>query len=168
MIFHLKTAVLLFRTIQYQYVSSAVQQFCSVHHSRIFISFLKKSRKKCLYDRFNQPSTRIGINLELGTAVSTGNKIFRNSNSLEIPQPIEVEAKSNLSLMLKEEEQGEEVLALPSPGTLNDMMSKVQTAVCEDADVGLSLMMYCCFTDGDRAGRGEKDEGKEPILFQSQ
>ncbi|KAK6108365.1 hypothetical protein QQG55_31840 [Brugia pahangi] len=71
----------------------------------------------------------IGINLELGTTVSTGNKIFRNSNSLEIPQPIEVEAKSNLSLMLKEEEQGEEVLALPSPGTLNDMMSKVQISL---------------------------------------
>uniref|UniRef100_A0A1I8EBL4 Uncharacterized protein n=1 Tax=Wuchereria bancrofti TaxID=6293 RepID=A0A1I8EBL4_WUCBA len=78
---------------------------------------------------FGSSFTNIYFIFEEGTAVSTGNKIFRNSNSLEIPQPIEVEAKSNLSLMLKEEEQGEEVLALPSPGTLNDMMSKVQISL---------------------------------------
>ncbi|VBB28597.1 unnamed protein product [Acanthocheilonema viteae] len=72
---------------------------------------------------FSQPGTEIGINLTLGTAVSTQTKVVCNS---KIPQPAELGAKSNLSLMLKEEEQGEEVLALPSPGTLNDMMSKVQ------------------------------------------
>uniref|UniRef100_A0A1I7VH49 YbbR-like protein n=1 Tax=Loa loa TaxID=7209 RepID=A0A1I7VH49_LOALO len=65
------------------------------------------------------------INLELGTVVSTRIKVIHSFNSLEIPQPVEIGVKSNLSLMMKEE-QGEEVLALPSPGTLNDMMSKVQ------------------------------------------
>lgn len=84
--------------------------------------------------------------MELGTAVSTGNKIFRNSNSLEIPQPIEVEAKSNLSLMLKEEEQGEEVLALPSPGTLNDMMSKVQSKLNFKAFKFFLISINCVFT----------------------
>ncbi|KAM3717162.1 Protein TALPID3 [Dirofilaria immitis] len=54
------------------------------------------------------------------------NQSVYNSNSLEIPQPTEVEAKSNFPLMLKEEEQGEEILTLPSPRTLNDMMSKIQ------------------------------------------
>ncbi|VDK71837.1 unnamed protein product [Litomosoides sigmodontis] len=54
-------------------------------------------------------------------------KLVLNSKILGIPRQAEVEeAKSRLSLMLKEEEQGEEVLALPSPGALNDMMSKVQ------------------------------------------
>lgn len=76
---------------------------------------------------FSQLSTEIGINLKLVTVVSTETKVVLNSKVLEIPQPAEVEVKSNLSLMLKEEEQGEEVLALPSPGTLNDMMSKVQS-----------------------------------------
>ncbi|CAG9539976.1 unnamed protein product [Cercopithifilaria johnstoni] len=75
---------------------------------------------------FSHSNTEIGINLELGTAVSTETKVALNSKTLEILPPAEVEAKSNLSLMLKEEEQGE-VLALPSPGTLNDMMSKVQS-----------------------------------------
>lgn len=76
---------------------------------------------------FSQLSTEIGINLEVGTAVSMETKLVLNSKSLEIPRRVEVEAKSALSLMLKEEEHGEEVLALPSPGALNDMMSKVQS-----------------------------------------
>lgn len=75
----------------------------------------------------SQSSTEVGINLELDTSVSTGTKVVHNSYSLGILQPAEIEAKSNFSLMLKEEEQGEEVLALPSPRTLNDMMSKVQS-----------------------------------------
>ncbi|VDK61401.1 unnamed protein product [Onchocerca ochengi] len=74
----------------------------------------------------SQPNREIGINLELGAAVSTETKVVHNSNSSEIPQSSEVEVKSNVSLMLKEEEQGEEILALPSPRTLNDMMSKIQ------------------------------------------
>uniref|UniRef100_A0A0R3RKM0 HMA domain-containing protein n=1 Tax=Elaeophora elaphi TaxID=1147741 RepID=A0A0R3RKM0_9BILA len=76
---------------------------------------------------FSQSSTEIDVNLELGATVSTETKVVLNSRSLETSQPIEVKAKSNSSLMLKEGEQIEEVLALPSPGTLNDMMSKVQS-----------------------------------------
>lgn len=58
------------------------------------------------------------------TTISTGSTAIHISYSMEIPYP----AESCLSAVLKEEldEDGED-LALPSPGTLNNMMSKIQS-----------------------------------------
>lgn len=62
------------------------------------------------------------FNLEFDMAVSAEIKGIHKSSISEISRSREVKAKSNLSLMLKEE-----VLALPSPKTLNDMISRVQS-----------------------------------------
>uniref|UniRef100_A0A915PYR8 Uncharacterized protein n=1 Tax=Setaria digitata TaxID=48799 RepID=A0A915PYR8_9BILA len=91
------------------------------------IPVVASSQGKGAYTMSLRQSTReISVSPKLDKVVSTRTNIVRNCNSPEISQQAEIEAKSNLSLMLKDEEQGEEVLALPSPGTLNDMMSKVQ------------------------------------------
>ncbi|VDN29063.1 unnamed protein product [Gongylonema pulchrum] len=66
----------------------------------------------------------VTVHPEIGAVISTDSTIIQISYRREVPKPAEL----YLSGVLKEEcdEDGED-LALPSPGTLNDMMSKIQS-----------------------------------------
>lgn len=63
---------------------------------------------------------------EYCSTASSSLRVTQNSCNSKISQPVEAMIQPNLPESLKEEQEGEE-LALPSPRTLNDMMSKIQS-----------------------------------------